>query len=425
MDVSSSEWTVWGIAELWCWLGHFPDREPTGHDVEDCLQAHLDAGIDHVVWKLGRGAVDYRTSAPNVSRIGDACDITSLKPPTRKILEAVTSRCALRTAVAFARDHGMTLYGRLGMNRHYSPGAPYRSRFADEHPEYAELRKDGQPDTSRLCYVIPEYRQERIAIFREAAELGVDGVQLDFCRQPPALLYHPSLCEPFHRRTGVDPRTLTLQDEHYLEWCRFRADVLTGFLGELRVALRQTEEALKRRVPVQVRIPDDGFDANLIGGFDIKTWCVEGLVDGLMLSSLQWLDGYTEHSCAPYVALAHAHDIPVYAGSNCLPVQGAKWSCKVNPDAINPLVLAQRALRDIEAGADGLGLYQSDTGVDWPGLGEALHVLNEKKIIEDYATDPEVAARWPIDEESRDFGLDNHSTANGFRCDTVNDAKGV
>ena len=39
--------TVWGIAELWQWL--YEKQQTSGHDSADCLQAHLDYGIRHVL----------------------------------------------------------------------------------------------------------------------------------------------------------------------------------------------------------------------------------------------------------------------------------------------------------------------------------------------------------------------------------------
>ena len=66
-------WTVWCIAELWCCLEHFAERKPTGHDLEDCLQAHRDAGIDHVVWKLGRGAEECVIGRARLKRGAQYC----------------------------------------------------------------------------------------------------------------------------------------------------------------------------------------------------------------------------------------------------------------------------------------------------------------------------------------------------------------
>jgi len=74
---------------------------------------------------------------------------------------------------------------------------------------------------------------------------------------------------------------------------------------------------------------EDCLRAHLISGIDIAAWCRDGLIDELALSSLQWPNGFAEHTCEPYVELAHAQGIPVYAGSNCLPIQGAKHSGQV------------------------------------------------------------------------------------------------
>ena len=53
---------VWGIAELWEWL--YARQQTTGHDSADCLQAHLDHGIRHVMWALGRSTLDYHSELP-------------------------------------------------------------------------------------------------------------------------------------------------------------------------------------------------------------------------------------------------------------------------------------------------------------------------------------------------------------------------
>jgi hypothetical protein len=54
--------TVWGIAELWQWL--YEKQQTSGHDSADCLQAHLDHGIRHVMWALGRSTLDYHSALP-------------------------------------------------------------------------------------------------------------------------------------------------------------------------------------------------------------------------------------------------------------------------------------------------------------------------------------------------------------------------
>jgi hypothetical protein len=162
-------------------------------------------------------------------------------------------------------------------------------------------------------------------------------------------------------------------------------------------------------VPVQVRVPNDGFEANLIAGLDVVTWCREGLIDELALSELRWLDEYQQWDDAPYITLGREHKIPVYASSNCLPKQGGEWSGEVNPRGVNPLVLARRALRSHEGGAQGIALYQSDTGVQWPGVRDAVASMGNPQVLRSYVNDPEVARRYPITKENAEYGMDNHS----------------
>jgi hypothetical protein len=58
--------TVWGIAELWQWL--YERQATSSHDSADCLQAHLDHGIRHLFWALGRSTLDYHSSLPTSTR---------------------------------------------------------------------------------------------------------------------------------------------------------------------------------------------------------------------------------------------------------------------------------------------------------------------------------------------------------------------
>ncbi len=416
---SKASWIVWGISELGGWLGHRnpTSGSPSGRDAEDCLDGHLACGIDHVVWDLGRSVLTYHSDLPEATCRGLRAEPSGLTAPDHRpgqrarAIEAIyQQRCQLRAALRHARERDITLYGRLCMNRHYSPGSSHRGRFAQEHPDWCEIGKDGWLDASRLCYGIPDYRQERIAILMEAADIGVDGLHLDFCRQPPMVRYHPALVNPFQEQSGVDPRTLTLeQRDIYLDWCAYRARSVTDLLRELQAQLQTFRDRWQRAMPVQVRVPNDGLEANLIAGLDLVTWCEEGLIDELALTELHWLAEYQDWNDAPYIDLGKQYGIPVYASSNCLPRQGGAWSGAVNPRGINPLVLARRALRSYEAGTQGIALYQSDTGVQWPGVRDAVSVMSEPDALRTYVDDPKVAQRHPITEENAQFGIDNHS----------------
>lgn len=407
-------WTVWGVVEMGCWIGHFPDRWPTGRDVEECLDAHFACGIDHIAWELGRSALTYHSGLPDATCLGFG-EMDGLNPQQQAVQRMFRERCLLRVALGHGQDRCATIYGRLCMNRHYRPGSWARSKFADQHPELCEIQKSGWLDVTRLCYGTEAYRAERVAILTEAAQIGVDGLCLDFCRQPPLVGYHPSLSRPFEEQTGYDPRRLSPHSDRdtFLAWCRHRAGAVTRFLEELKAALDPFRERYDRQVPVQARIPNDGFEANLIAGLDVERWCREGLVDELALSELHQLREYTSFDDRPYVELGHRHGLPVYASSNALPCQALGWGGEVNPRGINPAVLAQRALRSQEQGADGICLYQTDTAVRWPGLREVLPQFAEPDTLRELVEDEGFNDTWPVTPENEQFGIDNHSKPGG------------
>lgn len=412
--MGSSNWFVQGVAELNCWLSHRQSTWPSGRDAEDLIDEHVAHGMRNIAWKLGRSVLTYHSDLPGATCYGLGRHYDRFYPEARAQIKArmnvYRERCQLRVALTYGAQQGCTIYGRLCMNRHYSPESLNRSEFANNNPKWAEIGRDGWLDASRLCYAIPEYRAERVAILAEAARIGCDGLVLDFCRQPPAVRYHPAFVNEYRTRTGHDARTLTLADrDAFLDWCRFRASYVTEFLRELKAALDPFRERYDRVVPVQVRIPNDGLEANLIAGFDVETWCADGLIDEIALSELQWLSGYYDWDDRPYIALGHRHGLKVLGNANCLPVQRDGWSGQINPRGINPLVLSKRVLAGMENGADGLSFYQSDTAVFLPGVRDALHAWHDEAALRAYVDDPANADAYPVTDANREYGIDNHS----------------
>ena len=414
--MSEKNWVVWGVSELGGWIGHFPHAMPTGHDAEDCIDAHIRCGIRHIAWELGRSVVRYHSDLPDLTDPRDLGDFGKSSVQDEAVHVMYRDRCQLRAALTHAERNGVVIYGRLCMNRHYRPGTSARSQFAQNHPEWCEVRKDGWLDPNRLCYAIPEYRQERVKILSEAARIGCHGLCLDFCRQPPLLRYHPALARPYREKTGKDPYQLSLADkEAFLDWCQFRSDCITQMLRDLRVALAKLRARYDRPIPVQVRVPNDGFEANLIAGLDVRTWCDAELIDELALSELRWLVEYPTWDDNPYIQLGAACGIPVFASSNALPMQSGpyvgapSWGGEVNPRGVNPLVLARRALRSLEDGAQGVCLYQTDVATQWDGLREAVRTFSAEPALRAFVDNPANVEKYPVTPENQDYGMDNHS----------------
>ncbi|MFP3903868.1 MAG: hypothetical protein ACLFWB_06450 [Armatimonadota bacterium] len=392
--------SVWGITELFVWMY---EQERTGTEVEDMLQAHLDCGIKSVIWALGRSVLNYHSDLPNTTLYsGDE------RPETAVIGEAMQERCCLRAALRFAEKHQMTLYGRLCMNRHYAGGygGGLTSEWAASHREWHCVGKDGERDGSRMSYFFPEVRQERVDILCEAARIGCHGLVLDFCRQIPMMRYHPELVDAYMKQGNTDPRTLDVGSPEFMEWARFRAEYVTRFMRQLREALREVESDTGRDIPVVARVPDLGLKMNVMESCDIETWAREDLIDVICTDPFRWvgLQDYPD-TIAPYVRLGETSGIPVWGGCNTTPMENVP---------VDPLSMMRLALRQYDEGADGMALYQTDTGCVDERVNWAIELMDDPEALRDSLEDPDLRARYRRRKNSHYFGLDNHTRVAGL-----------
>jgi hypothetical protein len=390
--------TVWGIAELWQWL--YERQSTSGHDSADCLQAHLDRGIRHVLWALGRSTLDFHSSLPTSTLYaGDS------RPETKVIGESFRLECSLRAALAFASENEMVIYGRLGMNRHYGDalGGGLRSQYIARHPDWMEHHRSGQIDGTKVSFAIPEYRAERISILVEAARIGAHGLCLDFCRQPPIARYHPKLLDPWMAAGRTDPRRMTTGSTEFLAWAQHRCDFVNLFMRDLRAELRKVERESERTVSVLARIPEATLELNLMEGLDVRSWLEEGWINEIALDPLWIWDFDYPDTAKPYVELARAHGVTIHGGANTVPGKGV---------AANPRAFLERINRNYDEGVDGIALFQTDSAL----LDEKLKTLLGP-LISNLADPAAVADRLAaarksqpsMSESEQHFGLDNHS----------------
>lgn len=399
---------VLGMIEFSDWMYHAAQGlipgPAQGSQVQACLEAHQRSGITAVTWSLGRSNVEYHSQDPRVTRYGEDSDGTQRPPVCDLFKRTLDQECFLRSALDFGHRQGLTIIGHLCMNRHYSgqQGNLHTSRLA-RRAELQERDKEGAVDGSRLCFALPEYREERLAIIQETVALGLDGICLDFVRQPPMVRYHPALTEPYRNLSGINPGQINPAEdmEAFLAWCRYRADVLTGFLREVRWTLRELELAQRRNVPLSVRITDDGFTANLIGGIDIENWCREGLVDGVVAHPLQWIDGIWTHDVRPYVDLGRHTGVKVLGGVNTYPVENG-WQ-------MNPVRIALRIQEQYAAGVARISLYETNDAILRPELSVLLQALHNNQDLTALLEDRAWLQQWPLEGLSANCGMDGHS----------------
>lgn len=102
-----------GISEWWLWYARpevpFPQEETSV--VDECIDDHLAADMDQIVWSCGRSNLDYWSELPNATRVGDVLGerlTASLVPPYPKMHLLATfvmkKLCPLRRAVHHCRE---------------------------------------------------------------------------------------------------------------------------------------------------------------------------------------------------------------------------------------------------------------------------------------------------------------------------------
>jgi len=351
-----------GISE---WHNHYRGDEPgisTPKIIDECVEAHLTAGLDGIVWNVGRATILYRSDLPHTTR---QYELGFVPKPQRVscqyVLDVLEQCCPLRRSMEVGHANGIPILGRLSMNRFY--GTPQTidstSRFYQNHPEWVEVGKLGRPIDHRMCYAIPGVQQERTDILLEVQRIGVDGLVLDFCRQMPILGYHAAIVEPYIKETGTDPRTIdTAEPDDYAGWFQHRADILTGFMRRLRAEVRRQEEQLGRRCPIVARVPDYARWLMIACGLDLEAWFAGDLIDASMLSPFPRIRDDLRSHPDYHVRIAHQH------GKLCIGGVGSKGlqlkGQRDLPDAkVEYACLV--AHRQHEAGVDSMSLYQSES----------------------------------------------------------------
>ena len=66
---SGNEKPVFGISEWMCYYANYDKPCPGPKALDECVDLHLQAGCDHLVWNLGRSVVDYWSELPISTRM--------------------------------------------------------------------------------------------------------------------------------------------------------------------------------------------------------------------------------------------------------------------------------------------------------------------------------------------------------------------
>jgi len=187
--------------------------------------------------------------AEKICRKGDL----SARDMVKKLNES--GKDGMTRVVEKCREMGILLWARFEMNHEYGPTnednfgyACFVGRFNKEHPEYRVTKPDGSPLVNpMLDFKHKEVRNFKLAIIREAAQHGVDGVSLDFCVYPPFF-------------------TDSQKDGHFM----------TDLIRDARRVLDEEGEKQGKHIDLCVRVDQD-CEAQF--GMEWRTWVHEGLID--------------------------------------------------------------------------------------------------------------------------------------------------
>ncbi len=183
--------------------------------------------------------------------------------------------------VATGQEIGLPVWGSLRMSvsyGHHPFGKDFNGAMWQGHPEWRLKRSsdEASDNDNPLSFAYEQVQAVRIGVLTELAEMGCEGVNLDYCRYPLIMGYEAPLLKRFQEVHGEDGNDIALDDPR---WVKIRQEHHNEFLRKLRQRLDQVGRARGKRVPVSIRLPATQYESF---GFDPKTWIKEGLVDVLI-----------------------------------------------------------------------------------------------------------------------------------------------
>ncbi len=278
------------------------------------------------------------------------------------------------------RELGISVFGSLRMSAYYpirehQTAQPFNGTLWHEHPQMRIRRRDGKHNT-QMSYAWEAVRRQRIGVLGEMAQMGCEGVMMDFCRYPNILGYDEPLVEGFKAKYGMTPLDLPDDDER---WIDHRCDVMNDFFREVRSHIDEIGRKQGRQIRISVRVPATGYKAY---GFDPETWARERLMD-IFIPHYPSLE--KDFDVRPWVAMAKPNGIKVYPGMTPTKTQtstteltDAQKKAGVQPGKVTSMTrddYRRKAWRRYRNGADGTFLFNT-----WR-IGNTRNILGDRRSL--------------------------------------------
>ncbi|MHC4873769.1 MAG: glycoside hydrolase family 10 protein, partial [Planctomycetota bacterium] len=161
-------------------------------------------------------------------------------------------------------------------------------KFLLKHKDKRVYNLDGQPYFQfTYSFAYPEIREKKIEFLAEQAEMGVDGIFLDFKRKSPVVGGEQIVQDEYNKKYNTnikDEYENKPRSEWIYRWLHHQTSYVTNFMRNLRARLDEIGKRQNRYIPIAAQILGGwhlslGFTQSMMEAVDFETWAKEGLVD--------------------------------------------------------------------------------------------------------------------------------------------------
>lgn len=276
-------------------MGHARIDEP--NDLLGLIEPYRDSDFTHIFWGNAVGTYSPLYFSDILGYHGES-DKQLADPQLHRRNSAHVMRMfkdknidPLAMAIEYSHKIGLELWSndRISKNHNFDWREDTTGgRFLLEHQDKRVLNSDRQPDAQHgMSFAYPEIRENKINFLAEQAEMGVDGIFIDFLRFYPIIGWEEKVCQDFQKEYGEDIFELKANKpakEWGPNWLKHQASYLTLFMRELRERIDSISSKKGKKLPIGAQILgkwrwQHSFMESYMHGLDIKTWAKEGLVD--------------------------------------------------------------------------------------------------------------------------------------------------
>ncbi|MFC1451732.1 sugar-binding protein [Verrucomicrobiota bacterium] len=332
-------------------------RPETAEEIESWVEPLRFSDVKRLCWELGspagmmspsRHAPLFGAQSQSYPRQGDRYAAEAAQILAAKGINP------LKIACDYAHGMDLEFYVSMRMGAWCSE-PPYeelfRAPFYWDNPQWRCRAEDGR-EVPRMSYAFREVQDFIVGMFREAYELGADGIHLLYIRGQPYVLHEAPVVERFRKEHGE----VTAETDDDPRWRACRADIMTDFMRHLREETRSWPDAPGGGSP-RISVHVFGSEKeNLDLALDVRAWVREGCVDTVVAydrpTTMDSIDvAFFEEACAK---------------------DGVEWICEASPTDGKKLrekraMFFAQALRAYEAGAHGLAFWDTNQyDVNWP-----------------------------------------------------------